>query len=54
VGFEAEVEIIDTKFLKKTNEEIDLQLGIGKPERRGDLFIGCSKINARKETILLQ
>jgi hypothetical protein len=48
LGFEAEVEIIDTKILK-TNEEIDLQLSIGKPEKEGDLFIGCSKVNARKK-----
>jgi hypothetical protein len=51
VGFEAEVEIIDKKFLRKTNEEIDLQL-LGNQKKR-DLFIGCSKVNA-KETILLQ
>jgi malate dehydrogenase (oxaloacetate-decarboxylating)(NADP+) len=47
LGFEAEVEIIDTKILRKTNEEIDLQLSIGKPEKKRD-FIGCSKVNARK------
>jgi hypothetical protein len=46
LGFEAEVEIIDTKILRKTNEEIDLQLSIGKPERRG--ILGCSKVNAQK------
>jgi hypothetical protein len=51
LGFEAEVEIIDTKILRKTNEEIDLQLSIGKPEKR-DLFIGCSKL-MREKTILL-
>jgi hypothetical protein len=49
LGFEAEVEIIDTKM--RQNEEIDLQLSIGKPEKKRDLFIGCSKVNARK-TIL--
>jgi hypothetical protein len=49
LGFEAEVEIIDTKIFWKTNEEIDLQLSIGKPEKKRDLFIGCSKVNARKK-----
>jgi malate dehydrogenase (oxaloacetate-decarboxylating)(NADP+) len=44
LGFEAEVEIIDTKIFGKTNEEIDLQLSIGKPEKKRDLFIGCSKL----------
>jgi hypothetical protein len=38
LGFEAEVEIIDTKILRKTNEEIDLQLSIGKPEKKRDLY----------------
>jgi hypothetical protein len=52
LGFKAEVEIIDTNFLRKTNEEIDLQLSIGKPER-GSLY-WMLKVNAQKETILLQ
>jgi malate dehydrogenase (oxaloacetate-decarboxylating)(NADP+) len=43
LGFEAEVEIIDTKIFEKTNEEIDLQLSIG-PEKKRYLFIGCSKL----------
>jgi hypothetical protein len=36
LGFEA-VEIIDTKILRKTNEEIDLQLR-GNQKRRGSLY----------------
>jgi malate dehydrogenase (oxaloacetate-decarboxylating)(NADP+) len=42
MGFEAEVEIIDTKFLRKTNEEIDLS--IGKPERRGISLLDAQKL----------
>jgi hypothetical protein len=52
IGFEAEVEIIDKIFWGETNEEIDLQLSIGKPER-GSLY-WMLKVNAQKETILLQ
>jgi malate dehydrogenase (oxaloacetate-decarboxylating)(NADP+) len=38
LGFEAEVEIIDTKNFEKTNEEIDLQLSIGKPEKKRSFY----------------
>jgi malate dehydrogenase (oxaloacetate-decarboxylating)(NADP+) len=52
LGFEAEVEIIDTKILRKTNEEIDLQLSIGKPEKKRISLLDAQK--CAKETILLQ
>jgi malate dehydrogenase (oxaloacetate-decarboxylating)(NADP+) len=34
VGFETEVEIIITKLMRETEDEIDLQIRIGKPEKR--------------------
>jgi hypothetical protein len=37
LGFEAEVEIIDTKIFEE-DEEIDLQLSIGNQKRRGSLY----------------
>jgi hypothetical protein len=50
LGFEA-VEIIDTKILRKTNEEIDLQLS-GKPEKKRISLLDAQKL--MRETILLQ
>jgi hypothetical protein len=50
LGFEAEVEIIDTKILRKTNEEIDLQLSIGKPEKKR-ISLWMLKVNARKKLL---
>jgi malate dehydrogenase (oxaloacetate-decarboxylating)(NADP+) len=44
LGFEAEVEIIDTKILRKTNEEIDLQLSIGKPEKKRISLLDAQKL----------
>jgi hypothetical protein len=47
LGFETEVPIIDTKI-----EEEDFRrnrfANTGKPEKDGNIFIRCSKINAKK------
>jgi hypothetical protein len=51
LGFEAEVDYRYQNF-EKTNEEIDLHK-YWETRKEEDLFIGCSKVNARK-TILLQ
>jgi hypothetical protein len=48
LGFEAEVEIIDTKIFEE-DEEIDLQLSIGKPEKKRISLLDAQKL-MRKET----
>jgi hypothetical protein len=47
LGFEAEVEIIDTKIFEE--DERRNRFAMVKPEKKRDLFIGCSKVNARKK-----
>jgi hypothetical protein len=47
---ETEVPIIDTKLMKRTHEEIDLQIFTGESrKRRGISLLDAQKINARKK-----
>jgi hypothetical protein len=49
LGFEAEVEIIDTKIFEEDERRNRFAIKYWETRKEEDLFIGCSKVNARKK-----
>jgi malate dehydrogenase (oxaloacetate-decarboxylating)(NADP+) len=50
-GFEAEVEIIDTKIFEEDERRNRFAIKYWETRKEEDLFIGCSKVNARKKLL---